>query len=181
MTSEGPAARFTAEELAYRARALAQAHPLTALARRYLDRAVAQERTSQPVPEIGIWAGAALLNGYCLRRVEEEENGVHLEALSLDGGASDAALPDLDRLDEVAVGIAADLRTDGAGGHVLGDEPTLVEALDRLVFSDVQRRLDHWRETIDDKAWEELEEYLTWWVVKGYALRVAETVTGALV
>src|SRR5215210_6026320 len=127
--------------MAYRARALAQAHPLTALARRYLDAMVARERTSQPVPEIGIWAGGALLNGYCLRRVEEEENGVHLEAPSVDGGAA-ATLPDLDRLDEVAVGIAADLRTDGAGGHILGDEPTLVEALDRLVFSDVQRRLD---------------------------------------
>ena len=44
----------------------------------------------------------------------------------------------------------------------------------------VVNRLDHWRESIDDKAWTEMEEYITWWVVKGYALRVAETMTGAL-
>jgi hypothetical protein len=172
---ELPHERTGAAGLAYRARALAQAHPLTALARRYLDSVVARERTSQPVPEIGIWAGAALLNGYCLRRVEEEESGVHLEAAN-----EPDALPDLERLDRVAVDVAADLRTEGGGGHILADEDLVVEALDDLVFSDVQRRLDHWRESIDDKAWDELTEYLTWWVVKGYALRVAETLTGAL-
>ncbi len=161
--------------MAYRARALAQAHPLTALARRYLDAMVARERTSQPVPEIGIWAGAALLNGYCLRRVEEEENGVHLEV-----APEPDTFPDLEHLDQVAIDVAAALRTEGAGGHILGDEHMVVDALDDLVRSDVERRLDHWRDSIDDKAWAELEEYLTWWVVKGYALRVAETLTGAL-
>ncbi|HEX8769597.1 MAG TPA: hypothetical protein VF711_02375, partial [Acidimicrobiales bacterium] len=76
-----PAAKgnLSAEELAYKSRALAQAHPLTPLAKTYLDKAVAEQRTSQPVPEIGIWAGGALINGYCLRRVEEEDMGVHLE------------------------------------------------------------------------------------------------------
>jgi hypothetical protein len=176
-TTSRPAPGLTAEQLAYQARALAQAHPLTALAQRYLDRAVAHERTSQPVPEIGIWAGAAMLNGYCLRRVEEEDRSIHLEVADVDSDD----LPDLDRLDEVAVSVAAEMRSEGGGGHVLADEEAVVEALDRLVYSEVQRRLDHWRESIDDKAWGELEEYLTWWVVKGYALRVAETLTGALV
>lgn len=167
--------RLTAEELAYQARALAQAHPMTPLAKRYLDQAVALQRTSQPVPEIGIWAGAALLNGYCLRRVEENDFDLHLEA------STDAdALPDLEKLDEVAQAVAADLRGDDTGGHLLGDDDAVVEALDRIISSEVERRLDHWRESIDDKAWAELEEYLTWWVVKGYALRVAETMTGAL-
>ena len=72
---------LSAEALAYRARALAQAHPLTKLARRYLDWAVAGQRTSQPLPEIGIWAGASLLEGYCVRRVEEED-------LGLEGGSA---------------------------------------------------------------------------------------------
>src|SRR5918911_3670030 len=89
---------LSAEELAYKARALAQSHPLTAVAKTYLDNAVAEQRTSQPVPEIGIWAGGALLNGYCLRRVEEEDHGIHLEP-----EAEAEALPDLERLDEVAV------------------------------------------------------------------------------
>ena len=51
------------EELAKRARALAQAHPLTPLARRYQQQTVTSEGDSQPLAEIGIWAGAALLAG----------------------------------------------------------------------------------------------------------------------
>lgn len=160
------------EELAFNARALAQAHALTSLARRYLDKAVGEQRTSQPVPEIGIWAGAGLTVGYCLRRVEENAAGINLEA-----GES---LPDLETLEEEATRIAADLRTDDSGGHLLGDDAAIVEALDRIIGSEVDRRLDHWKESIDEKAWGELEEYITWWVVKGYALRVAERSTGAL-
>jgi len=165
---------LTAEDLAYRARALAQAHPLSALARRYVDRAVADQRTSQPVPEIGIWAGAAAINGYCLRRVEETEAGIDLAP------ADEDQQPDLDALEGATTQVAADLRTEGAGGHLLGDEDRTIEALDRIIASEVSRRLDHWKDDVDQAAWGELEEYLTWWVVKGYALRVAERVTGAL-
>jgi hypothetical protein len=160
------------EELAYNARALAQAHPFTPLAKRYVDKAIAEQRTSQPVPEIGVWAGHALTVGYSLRRVEENDAGLRLEP----GGE----LPALDSLDEEATRIAAELRTDDSGGHLLGDDASIVEALDRIIGSEVDRRLDHWRDSIDEKAWAELEEYITWWVVKGYALRVAETTTGAL-
>ncbi len=164
-----------AEELSYRARALAQAHPLTPLAKRYLDEAVAVQRTSQPVPEIGVWAGAALLCGYCLRRVEENEAGLHLEV------TEGHELPGHQELDEAAAQIAADLRTDDAGRHLLSADPdAVIDALDRIIFSEVRNRLDHWKDTIDQKAWEELEEYITWWVVKGYALRVAERQLGVL-
>ena len=172
-TDHGTVGHLSAEDLAYRARALAQAHPLTALARRYVDRSVAEQRTSQPIPEIGIWAGAATIGGYCLRRVEESEVG-------LDLSATDEDLPDLDALEEATTTIAADLRSEGGGGHLLGDEDRTIEALDRIIASEVSRRLDHWKDDVDEAAWDELEEYLTWWVVKGYALRVAETVTGAL-
>lgn len=161
------------EQMAFTARALAQTHPLTPLAKRFVDRAIGEQRTSQPVPEIGIWAGAALINGYCLRRVEEDDAGLVMEA-------ADGAEVQLDQLDEAASRIAAALRTDAADVHLLGDEAAVIAALDRLVASDVERRLDHWRDTIDDKAWAELEEYITWWVVKGYALRAAEMAAGAL-
>ena len=172
-TDHGTTGSLNAEDLAYRARALAQAHPLTSLARQYVDRAVADQRTSQPIPEIGIWAGAAAIGGYCLRRVEESEANLDLHATEED-------LPDLDALEEATTAVAAELRTDGAGGHMLGDEDRTIEALDRIIGSEVSRRLDHWKDDVDQAAWGELEEYLTWWVVKGYALRVAETVTGAL-
>ncbi len=156
------------EDLTFRARALAQAHPLSAPAKKFVDRAIAVQRTSQPLPEIGIWAGAAILAGYCLRRVEEEESGTHVEQPAV-------PVSDLDALDEAATSIAADLRTGDPGPHLLGSEERLFAALDRLIASEVERRLDHWRDTIDAAAWAELEEYITWWLVKGYALRVAES------
>lgn len=170
----GAKGNLSAEELAYKARALAQAHPMTPLAKKYLDQAVAEQRTSQPVPEIGIWAGGALINGYCLRRVEEEDVGVHFEAV----GDEDA--PEIAALDEEATRIGGDLRSEGSEAHTLIEEDTILDALDRLIASDVSKRLDHWKDSVDKKAWAELEEYLTWWVVKGYALRVAEGSIGAL-
>ncbi len=167
-----PALELTPEDLAFKARALAQAHPLTPLAKRYVDRTIAEQRLNQPMPEIGIWAGAGLTNGYCLRRVEEDEAGLVLTAVA------DPPL-DVDELDMDAARIAAELRT-GAGHHVLGGDDRLVAALDRIIASEIDRRLEHWRDTIELGAWNELEEYITWWAVKGYAIRVAERAAGAL-
>lgn len=160
--------------LVFEARALAQSHPLTPLAKRYIDRAVADQRLSQPINEIAIWAGYALTNGYCLRRVEESAAGLAL------GPAEEVDLDLLDRLEEEAARIAADLRTEEGARHILGDDQETIAALDRIIASEVERRLDHWRDSVDDEAWAELEEYITWWAVKGYALRVAEMATGAL-
>ncbi|MDP8937271.1 MAG: hypothetical protein M3O23_06035 [Actinomycetota bacterium] len=165
--------RLEAEELSYRARALAQAHPLTPLAKRYIDQAVEEQRSSQPMAEIGMWAGAALLSGYCLRRVEETEAGLDLTP-------TEERQPELEQLDEASAEIAADLRSEDAAKHLLSDDDRVIDALDRIIASEVSRRLDNWKDDVDQTAWAELEEYLTWYVVKGYALRVAETVTGAL-
>ncbi|MDQ3569941.1 MAG: hypothetical protein M3396_04815 [Actinomycetota bacterium] len=159
--------------LVFEARTLAQGHPLTPLAKRYVDRAVAEQRLSQPITEIGIWAGYALTNGYCLRRVEENAAGLVL-------AAAEGADTDLDRLDEEAGRVAAELRGADAGRHILGEEEETIAALDQIIAGEVERRLDHWRDSVDEKAWAELEEYITWWAVKGYALRVAEMSMGAL-
>ena len=159
--------------LVFEARALAQSHPLTPLAKRYIDRAVADQRLSQPITEIGIWAGYALTNGYCLRRVEENGAGLVL-------APAEEIEADLDRLDEEAGRIAADLRTDQGSRHIIGDEEEVIAALDHIIAGEVERRLDHWRDSVDEAAWAELEEYITWWAVKGYALRAAEMTTGAL-
>jgi hypothetical protein len=172
---------LSAEGLAYRARALAQAHPLSSLAKRYLDWAIAGQRTSQPLPEIGIWAGAALLVGYCVRRVEEEDLGLGLAQ------ENDTEMT-VEQLDGAAAQIAAEVRTgwgDAEPTVTLGhrgnaDEVRLIQALDRIVATEVANRLDHWRDSVDDSAWRELEEYITWWLVKGYAVRVAEIEAGAV-
>lgn len=175
ITSEG----LTAEGLAYRARALAQAHPLSALAKRYQDWAAADQGSSQPLPEIGIWAGAALLAGYCVRRVEEDDLGL---GMAQETGADLT----IEELDSAAGRIAAELRRGGADGpstlHLghrnQADEDRLIRALNRIVASEVANRLDHWRDSVDEAAWRELEEYVTWWLVQGYAVRVAETAAG---
>ncbi|MGH9165409.1 MAG: hypothetical protein ACRDZW_07865 [Acidimicrobiales bacterium] len=162
------------EQLAYSARALAQAHPLTPLAKRFLDRAVEVERANQPLPEIGTWAAAGATTGYCLRRVEENETGLVLTA-------PDGVEVDLDELDGLAQAVAADLRGDDAGRRCLVEPDAVVAALDRIIHSEVDRRLHNWKESVDDQAWAEFEGYITWWVLKGYALRVAEVGAGALV
>lgn len=168
--AQGP---IGAEEVAYRARALAQAHPLTPLAKEFMDLAVADQKANQPIPELGMWAGAAFLNAYCVRLVEESTAGLEL-------APDEKRKTEIAALDEAATRIAAELRTDAIDGHVLGDADDTIEALDRIVASEVSRRLDNWKDEIDQAAWGELEEYLTWWVVKGYALRIAEAEIGAL-
>ncbi|MBA3399021.1 MAG: hypothetical protein M3517_12830 [Actinomycetota bacterium] len=150
MTGEDAAA------LAFRARALAQAHALSATAQRLVNRAVAEEAETQPRPELGAWAGAAFTQGYCLRRVEE------------DGEELAVAESDDESLDRAATAVVAELRRGTA------DDMT-VAALDLLVASQVEHRLEPWRDELDDATWADLEQYLTWWVVKGYGLRVAET------
>ncbi len=153
MSSEDPAL------LAFRARALAQAHALSAPAQRLVNRAVAEEGRTQPRQELGAWAGDAFTQGYCLRRVQEAGETVVV-----------AEAGDDEALDRAASVVAAELRS----GTSTGDDVT-VAALDLIVGSQVEHRLEPWRDEIDDDTWAELEQYLTWWVVKGYGLRMAET------
>lgn len=177
---------LTSEAVAYRARALAQAHPLSKLAKQYIDWAVADQRTSQPIPEIGIWAGAALVEGYCVRRVEEEDLDLEVGASAGDNRDDGRSLT-VDELDKAAAIIAAEVRTgyteegvEVATHQDPASEERLLKTLDNIVAKQVANRLDHWRDSVDDEAYRELEEYLTWWVVKGYALRVAESNLGAV-
>ena len=152
------------EELVFRSRALAQAHPFSALAQSYLQATVTHQRLEQPVQEIGIWAGHALTVGYCLRRVEETDSPA-------------ATKPPVDvpmDLDEMATDIAERIRTDRANGLLLYPEPVVVDALDDLIAGEVERRLSDWADSVDEEAFSQLESYIAWWVVKGYALRVAE-------
>lgn len=171
----------TTEELAFKARALAQAHPLSEHARRFVNMVTGEQRTSQPLPEIGIWAGAAVIEGYCLRRVEEAEAVVEVDGRALVeaiwlGTEEDGRREEI--LEQATNQVAERLRTGAADSVFYAGSLRTEGALDRLIFSQVQRRLEHWRDTIDDAAWKELEEYITWWTVKGYALRCAEVIMG---
>lgn len=151
-----------AESLAFRARALAQAHPLSAPAARYARAVVEEERLIQPLPEAGLWAMAALTNGYCLRRVVEQE-----ARPTGDAHSGLRPWPGREEIEARASAVAAGLRR-GDGDEVV------VEALERIIASEVRRRLNRWRDEVDEQAWAELGEYIAWWVVKGYSLRAAE-------
>jgi len=160
-----------AAERAYKARALAQAHPLTPLANRFRKRAVAQEEIDQPMAELARWAGEALLKGYCLRKVEEQDAGVGLVV------AGDET--DLDVIEATAASIEADLRAGDPAPHLLGDADLTFGALDRIITSELSSRSDNYREAVDAAGWEQFEEYIAFWAVRGYALRAAEAAQGA--
>ena len=150
----------SASDLAFRSRALAQTHPLSAAVYRIVNRVVYDEGRFQPMAAAGVWAGAALTQGYCLRRVQEASVGV--EDSVVDWVSDDA-------LERAADRLVAEIR----GG--LGDEKT-VAALDLLIGAQVDNRVEQWGDDLDPTAFAELEQYFTWWVVKGYALRQAETI-----
>lgn len=160
-----------AAERAYKARALAQAHPLTRAANTFRKRAVAQEEADQPMVELARWAGEALLKGYCLRRVEEQAAGVG-------GDLADEEI-DLDELAARTTEIADELRGGDPGPHLLGDGDLTFEALDRIITSELSSRADNYRTAVDADGWREFEEYIAWWTVRGYALRAAEATQGA--
>lgn len=154
------------DDIVFRTRALAQAHPLSRPAQAYLKRMVSEQQEQQPAPEFGIWAGYALTVGYCLRRVEES-----------DADGTLAAPPGLPvDLDELSTEIGDRIRTDQAEGLLFYPEPLVVSALDRIIAGEVERRLSHGSDQIDRDTFEQLEAYLAWWTIKGYALRVAEQV-----
>ena len=155
------------EDLVFRSRALAQTHPHSRLADRFARRTVEIEIERQPSDEIAHWAGYALTTGYCFRRVEEAVNDheADLTAEVADHAAIDAATTQLTKT----------MRTDGLGSRYLFDEWLVVQALDRLIAGEIDRRLDQWKDDLDSETWRTLEDYLAWWVIKGYALRLYET------
>ena len=168
-----------AAERAYKARALAQAHPLTTIGRRLKDRAVAQEERDQPMAEIARWAGEALLKGYCLRKVEEEAARLEGTGSAAADGATSVDDPQLEVLEARAAEIAADLRAGDPSAHLLGDADLTFAALDRIITSELSSRSDNYREAVDAAGWQQFEEYIAWWAVRGYALRAAEATTAA--
>lgn len=153
----------------FRARALGQAHPFSPRGYRQRNALVTQERAAQPSEELGVWAGHAITVGYCLRVVEEDDAGVRDAGL----GPPPASLPA--DLDEATDHIAHLVRTEGAEPYLLSDEAHLVDVLDRVIAGEIERRLgEREQSSLDDATWEQMEEYLAWWTIKGYALRVAD-------
>lgn len=171
---------LSAEQVAYQARALAQTDPWTRAARRHIDRAVATHAgEKQEFPkEFLQWAVAAALKGYSVRVVEEDDAGYKLSAA--EDGPDDSELA-------TKVGQVIEVIRAGEDGEVtleavlLGDEDRTLEALDRVVTSELSTRYNNMSATPNLAQRSEFEEWMAHWVVQGYALRVAELMTGAVV
>ena len=161
-----------AEGLAFRARALAQSHPLTPLARRFVERMVSSQRTFQSHVDAADWAGVELIAGYCLRRVEEDAEGLHY--------APTQSTLTLESLDQLTDEVAAALRIGDPEPYMLREQSHTFVAMNRLISSEIENRLHNLRDEIDADDCRQFEDYATAWIVKGYALRVAESLSGAV-
>ncbi len=163
----------TADHLAFRARALAQSHPLTPLANRYVTWAVGVERALQTDAQAADWAGAELVVGYCLRRVEESDAGLEHQP-----EPGHTVTPD--QLEPAAQQIAAALRVGDPEPFLLAEPDDLFTALNAIIASEVDNRTQNFRDEMDAAACDEFADFVTAWVVTGYAVRVAERQLGAL-
>ncbi len=174
------------DDLCFTARALAQTHPMTEAAHRYRQRCHQTERARQPVTEPADWASTALLVGYCLRRAEEQRVESEAEpgwtgAEPADaeeqraGSEAEPADAGLDHLAPAMAAVAESLRAGEAGRVTLLAPAVTIAALDRVIATELDKRREHLREQLDDRQWSELEDYIAWWSVHGYALRAAET------
>ena len=162
------AADTDVSDLCFAARALAQTHPMTEASLRYRQQCFETERARQPVTELADWASTAMLVGYCLRRSEEQR--VHEDRLP--AAAADGEID----LENVAA-LSETLRVGDPGSVSLLPAEVTVAALDRIIATELDKRNEHLREQLDDASWSELEDYIAWWTIHGYALRASELPT----
>lgn len=162
------------DDIIFRSRALAQCHPFTRRAQAYVNYTIGRQTEEQPVQDMAIWASHAITAGYCLRRVEEQDEG-RTEKWDGSSGSSEG----WEELEDLTDQIAEKISSEQAGDLLQYPEPLLVDALDRLIAGEVERRLSDISEGVDQETFGELEQYIAWWTLKGYCLRVAEQLVGA--
>lgn len=174
--SAKPAGLLEPDQMAYRARALAQSEVFSPLARNLVMDEMTTEREAQP-GNFAIWASAAYTKGYCVRKVEEDDIGLAFDVPPDDG------MPERAEVVAATERIALALRSEEADidEYLISDPDRLFEVLDQVIGSEVRNRLDTvGSQNMSSRARAELEDYITFWVVRGYALRAAEAATGAI-
>ena len=164
------------DDLAFRARALAQAHALSPGAALYRTWRLRRDEESHPVPELSSWAATAFLTGYCVRRVEES---ICLD----DRPATCDRMPDVDwpgadwelKWERDAARAAAALIDPSASTPVTRlSRSVIVGALDAVIGREVDKRNEHVREHLSPLDWSQFEAFVAWWVMHGYAIGVVE-------
>lgn len=161
--------------LTFRARALAQAHPLSATGSRYRQRMIDVERSTQPLPEFADWAATAFLVGYCIRRVEEADSDAMPPPQAVDEPTDDQHTDEeLDKLGRLAAQLSDEVRNGRPAGAELLPVPVVEELLNTVISTEIDKRSEHWKANISAADWAQFEQYAAWWVIHGYALRAAE-------
>lgn len=158
-----------AHDLAFRARALAQAHALSEPAAAYRRWRVGRDAATHPVPELTTWAQTAFLTGYCVRRVEESQQTADPLPTSAAPGHSRAP----EEWERAAAQFANTLPTDPA--TTLADHSVVSGALDDVISREVDKRAEHVREHLTEADWQQFQAFVGWWVLHGYAVRATES------
>ncbi len=159
--------QLTSHDLAFRARALAQAHALSEAAHRYRAWRVGRDEPEHPFPELSTWASTAFLTGYCVRCVEES----FVEAASgrIQSVKAIAAFPDW----ETSAADFVNKLPRNAGSTLLAHDLVLA-ALDDVVSREIDKRAEHVREQVQSAQWSQFEDFIGWWTIHGYAIRAVE-------
>ena len=75
---------------------------------------------------------------------------------------------------EHVTALSESLRVGDPGRVSLLPAEVTVAALDEIIGTELDKRREHLREQLDDASWSGLEDYISWWVIHGYALRASE-------
>ena len=159
------------DDLAFRARALAQAHALSPRAASYRTWRLRRDEESHPVPELSSWAATAFLTGYCVRRVEE--------SICVDDRPATCDRPpgaDWEMAWERGAALAAASLVDPSTPTPVTrlSRAVVVGALDAVIGREVDKRNEHVREQLSPLDWSQFEAFVAWWVMHGYAIGVVE-------
>ena len=177
--------QFDFHDVAFRARALAQAHALTEAAHSYRAWRIRRDEAEHPFPELSTWAATAFLTGYCVRCVEESLVKEVEEEPSVEEEPTDGEVPLSATHQRVGPDVADFSVWEIEAAKFVNDLPrnsdlTLVAhdvvlaALDDVVSREIDKRAEHVKEQVLSTQWSEFGDFIGWWTLHGYAIRAVE-------
>ena len=176
LRNAGGVQEFSAHDLAFRARALAQAHALSAAAAHYRTWRVDRDASDHPFPELSTWAATAFLTGYCVRCVEES----FVDALPPSKPAESSSNTSLSKLSSLPLAAWETQAASFVNQLPNRAESTLLEhrlvlaALDDVISREIDKRAEHVKEQVGSGQWSQFEDFIGWWTLHGYAIRAVE-------
>lgn len=164
---EGP---LTSHDLAFRARALAQAHAMSEAALNYRAWRVGRDAPEHPFPELSIWAATAFLTGYCVRCVEESFATEPPTRSSSSVAGRSSSFPEWEGSAASFVNELT-IRPDST----LLNHKMVLAGLDDVISREIDKRSEHVKEQVRSGQWSQFEDFIGWWTLHGYAIRAIET------